>query len=95
MKNMLTLDNIEKLINDNKLEETMAALDRIETTQKEEMVRIALLKGKIFQKQQRWGDLINQANIVLTIDPQNKAAKVAIDMANSILGFYNHDLLNP
>jgi len=90
------LKNIEQLIDNNELEEALTALDEEYKTQDAgKKMEIHLLKGRIFQKQHKWGEMINQYNDVLETDPENKTAKTGIDMANSILNFYNPEMFNP
>lgn len=93
---MINFEKAEQLIVENNLEEALLLLDEIdETMASENKVKIHLLKGQIFHKQHKWGDVINQYTEVLEIEPGNSIAKTGIDMAKSILGFYNPDMFNP
>lgn len=93
---MINIEKTEQLIIENKLEEALLILDDInETITSENKVKIHLLKGQIFHKQHKWGDMINQYSEVLEIEPDNSIAKTGIDMAKSILGFFNPDMFNP
>ena len=53
------------------------------------------LKGQIYMKRQEWGNAINAFNQVLEIAPDYSGAQNQIEMARSILGFFNPDLINP
>ncbi|NQU88403.1 MAG: tetratricopeptide repeat protein [Mariniphaga sp.] len=53
-----------------------------------------LLKGKIHQKMQKWGIAINSFNKALELDPDNKEAKVNIEIINDILNFWNPEMFN-
>ncbi len=90
------MDEIQKLIDENKLDEALKMLDEIQPENTKEVpVEVFMLKGRIAYKQHKWGDVINQYNEVLEIDPDNSEAKLGIQMAQSILGFFNTDLFNP
>jgi len=76
------LDKAEKLICD-KIEADASAAE------------LFYLKGQIYMKRQEWGNAINAFNQVLEIDPDYPGAQNQIEMARSILGFFNPDLINP
>ena len=93
---LFAMDEIQKLVDDNRLDEALKMLDEIQAGNATKVpVEVLLLKGKIAYKQHKWGDIINEYNEVLEIDPENSEAKSGIQMAQSILGFFNTDLLNP
>ena len=93
---MTKFEKAEQLIKENELDDALDLLGKISDFPNDESkVNIYLLKGMIFHKQQKWGELINQYNEVLEIDPENSVAKTGIEMAKSILGFYNPDMFNP
>ena len=54
-----------------------------------------LLRGRIYNKMQKWGDAMNDFTSVLELDPGNKEAKSGIEMAKSILGYFTPDMFNP
>lgn len=58
-------------------------------------VEAFLLRAKISYKMQRWGDAINDFYTVLDLDPTNKEAKVGLQMAKNILGYFTPDMFNP
>lgn len=90
------LEKIQVLIDENKLDEAMRMLDDIQKTNSNEMLAsIRFLRGKVFYKQQKWGDAINCFNEVLETDPNHAGAKTGIEMTYNILGFFNPDMFNP
>ena len=52
------------------------------------------LRAQILWKLNRRREAINDCNLALRINPESRA-KVLLDYANSILDYYNKDLLNP
>lgn len=58
-------------------------------------IEFLLLRGRIYYKMQRWGDAMNDYVAVLEIEPKNHEAKVGLDMAKSILGYFTPDMFNP
>jgi len=90
----IVLTEIEKLIDDNRLDEALLQLENIGEPNNL-IVHVCLLKGRIYQKQQRLGDAINEYSKVLEVDPENSLAKTGIEMAHSILEFFHPDMYNP
>ena len=90
------MEEIVHLIDENKLDDALKLLD--ENQEKESgkaLAMIFLLRGRIYYKQHKWGEVINQFNEVLEIEPDNAEAKSGVEMAQNILGFFNPDLFNP
>ncbi|MCF6333919.1 MAG: hypothetical protein L3J11_11610 [Draconibacterium sp.] len=58
-------------------------------------VEYLLVKGKIEQKFQKWGDAINAFSKVVEIDPENKEAKNNLHLIQNILNFWNPEMFNP
>ncbi len=54
-----------------------------------------LMKGKLEQKFQNWGEAINAFNKVLAIDPENSEAQHNLHLIKNILNFWNPDVFNP
>ncbi len=54
-----------------------------------------LLRGLIYYRMQKWGDAINDLSSVLEIDPHNSEAKLRLEMAKNILGYFTPDMFNP
>ena len=85
-----------KQINDLlKLEKAMEARSLFESLDPMEEKDYYLVKGKIAQKFQNWGDAINAFNKVLEIDPENSDAKNNLHLIQNILNFWNPDMFNP
>lgn len=87
------LNLVNSLLNNNKLQEAQDLFYKIKPT--DESVEYFLLKGKIDEKTQNWGNAINAYNKVLEIDNDNLDAKNHLLYINNILNFFNTDLLNP
>ncbi|RKD89908.1 tetratricopeptide repeat protein [Mangrovibacterium diazotrophicum] len=88
------LKNIKTLIDQNQLGEAVVRIEQL-LNSSEKSADLHFLYGQIFQKRGEWGRAINQFQCVLELDPQFPGAQNQIEMARSILGFYNPDLMNP
>lgn len=58
-------------------------------------VKYLLVKGKLEQKFQHWGDAINAFSKVVEMDPENKEAKNNLHVIQNILNFWNPEMFNP
>jgi len=58
-------------------------------------IQLLLLRGRIFYKTQKWGDAMNDFNLVLDLEPENAEANSGLEMAKSILGYFTPDMFNP
>ena len=83
---------IEGLLEAEKAEQAKNLFEKLE---EQNTVGYYLLKGRINQKYQNWGEAINAFGRVLEIDSQNKEAANNLHLIKSILNFWNSDLLNP
>jgi len=92
---MKVKNNIQEVENLLKAEKSEQAKQLFAALEEQPTVAYFLLKGKIEQKYQNWGDAINAFNRVLEIDPQNIEAQNNLHLINNILSFWNPDLLNP
>ena len=54
-----------------------------------------LLKGKIEQKFQNWGEALNAFSKVLEFEPDNGEAKNRLQIIKGILNFWNPEMFNP
>lgn len=86
------LEEIDELLKAEKAEQAKKQLEELE---EQDSIHYLLLKGKIEQKYQNWGEAINAFNRVLDIDPQNAEAENSLKLIKNILNFWNPDLLNP
>jgi tetratricopeptide (TPR) repeat protein len=54
-----------------------------------------LLRAKVFYRLQKWGDALNDLNLILEIDPGHKLAINYKSMVMNIISFWNKDSFNP
>jgi tetratricopeptide (TPR) repeat protein len=86
------LKNIELLL---KNEQAIQAKEAFLMLDPENSSEYFLIRGKIEQKFQNWGEAINAFNKVLEIDPQNSEAQNNLHLIRNILNFWNPDMFNP
>ncbi len=86
------LKNIELLLKNDRAIEAKKAFLQLDN---ENSVEYFLVRGKIEQKFQNWGDAINAFNQVLEIDPENSEAQNNLQLIRNILNFWNPDMFNP
>lgn len=80
------------LLDREKAREAELAFQKLEP---ENTAEYLLLKGKIEQKFQHWGEAINAFNKVLELDPEHTEAKNNLHLIKNILNFWNPDMFNP
>ncbi len=85
-------ENIEKLIEKGELAQAENILKKDGAA---ETVQYLLLLGKIKQKQQLWGEAINAYQKVISMEENNKEAKLQIHIIRNILNFHNPEMFNP
>lgn len=61
----------------------------------DESVEYLMVKGKLNQKFQKWGEAINAYSKVLELDPEHHEAQNNLHLIQNILNFWNPDLFNP
>jgi len=54
-----------------------------------------LLRARIHNKMQSWGNAMNDYYSVLELESDNIEALLGIEMAKSILGYFTPDMFNP
>lgn len=54
-----------------------------------------MMKGKLEQKFQNWGEAINAYNKVLEIDSEHSEAKNNLHLIQNIINFWNPEMFNP
>ena len=86
------LKNIELLLKNDRAIEAKKAFLQLDN---ENSVEYFLVRGKIEQKFQNWGDAINAFNQALEIDPENSEAQNNLQLIRNILNFWNPDMFNP
>ena len=90
---MLSLPNIQVLIDENKLDEAREALSSILSTSPhndEAWLKMGLLEMRF----QNYGEAVSCFKKALAINPRSEAA-TPLELAQDILEFFNPDLLNP
>ena len=90
IENSLTV--IENLLNTEKAEQARTLFEKLD---EQNTPRYFLLKGKIEQKYQNWGEAMNDFNRVWEIESENTEAANNLHLIKNILNFWNPDLLNP
>lgn len=83
---------ISNLLEEGKAAEAKEAFDKITP---ENTADYWLLKGKLEQKFQNWGQALNAFSKVLEIDKENVEAQNNIQIIRNILNFWNPEMFNP
>ena len=86
------LDKVSKLLVAEKALEAQKVFQQI---QPEESINYYLIKGKLEQKFQKWGEAINAYSKVLEFEPDNQEAKNNLHIIKNILNFWNPEMFNP
>uniref|UniRef100_UPI003217D4F5 tetratricopeptide repeat protein n=1 Tax=uncultured Draconibacterium sp. TaxID=1573823 RepID=UPI003217D4F5 len=86
------LNSVRLLLEAEKAQDARNAFQHIDA---EETTAYYLLKGKIDQKFQNWGEAINAFNKVLELDPDNAEANNNLHLIQNILNFWNPEMFNP
>jgi hypothetical protein len=58
-------------------------------------INCLLLRAKVFYRLQKWGDALNDLNLILEIEPENQMAKTYKSMVMNIISYWNKDNYNP
>lgn len=76
---------------------TLEALDILNEILNDEgrNINCLLLRANVFYKMQKWGEVLNDLNLILEIDPENQMAKSYKSMVINILSYWNKDNFNP
>ncbi len=86
------LKRVEELIREEKALEARKIFNNIEPV---ESIQYFLVKGKLEQKFQKFGDAINAFSKVIELDPENFEAKNNLHLIQNILNFWNPEMFNP
>ena len=86
------LKRVEELIREEKALEARKVFNDIEQV---ETIQYYLIKGKLEQKFQKFGDAINAFSKVIELDPENIEAKNNLHLIQNILNFWNPEMFNP
>ncbi len=76
-------------------EEAQMAQEIFNEITPENTVEYWLVKGKLDQKFQRWGDAMNAFLKVLEIDEENEEAQNNLHLIQNIINFWNPEMFNP
>lgn len=88
----IRLHEINELLKSGK---ALEARERFNALPEQPALEYFLLKGKLEQKFQNWGEALNAYSRVLEIDPGNSEAKNNMQVIRGILNFWNPEMFNP
>jgi regulator of sirC expression with transglutaminase-like and TPR domain len=88
------LNSAKKAYIENNLDESMMQVNAVLELHPQ-YVEALLLRAMIYQKQQIWGSAINDLNMVLELEPENKVANSLKTIIVDIIRFWNKDSFNP
>ena len=86
------INRVEGLIREEKAIEARNVFNDIKP---KETVQYFLVKGKLEQKFQKFGDAINAFSKVIELEPDNIEAKNNLHIIHNILNFWNPEMFNP
>ena len=86
------IKKIEALLQQDKANEAKILFQELP---EHESVNYFLLKGRIEQKFQHWGEAMNAFTKVLELDNKNTEARHNLQVIKNILDFWNPDMFNP
>lgn len=84
----------ENLFNDGNFLETLDVLNEV-LKNDERNIDFLLMRSKVSYRMQKWGEALNDLNLILEIDSDNQMAKSLKVMAMNIISFWNKDNYNP
>ncbi len=90
---MYTLDGIESILQEGRIEEAISLLGDFISSSAVLSDRAYYLLGNAYRKKGDWQGAINNYLEAMAINPESPAAN-AYRMANDILDFYNKDMYN-
>ena len=89
------LENIERLLRDSRAAEAVERLEAYLATPGASCLDVAYyLLGNAYRQKSDWRKAINNYNRAVQLNPDGPA-KTALQTANEILDYFNHDLYNP
>ncbi|MEN8118202.1 MAG: hypothetical protein ABFS16_14550 [Bacteroidota bacterium] len=92
MSNSELLVKVKELLDKDKAPEAKSLFVRINP---DDSVEYYLVKGKLEQKFQNWGEAINAYSKVLELDSGNLEAANNLNLIEDILNYWNTDMFNP
>lgn len=90
---MSVLPNIQELIDANRIEEAIAAMDEY-LQEKAEDDEGYFERGKLWWRLQRYSSAVTDFERAVAINPES-GARHALELARDVFDYYNPDLLNP
>lgn len=90
---MLTIQEIKQLVDENRTEEAIKALDAM-IVQNPTCAECYFLRGNAYRKHNDWKMALSDYCKAMELDPESPA-KAAYNATIEILDFYNKDLYNP
>ena len=84
----------ETLFNDGNTLEALDILNEILNNEGRNIDSL-LLRASIFYKMQKWGEALNDLNLIMETDPENQMAISYKSMVMNILSYWNKDNFNP
>lgn len=90
---MLSLPNIQQLIDENRFDEAKTELDMFLTEQPSDD-EAYFMRGKLKWREQNYSGAVTDFEHAVAINPDN-GAQHALELARDVFDYYNPDLLNP
>ena len=89
------INKIQTIVDLLEQEQTEKAKEEFLKIEPEETSVYWMMKGKLEQKFQNWGEAINAYHKVLEIDDENAEAKNNLHFIQNIINFWNPEMFNP
>ena len=90
---MLSLPNIQLLINQNKCEEALSCLNSFICDNVDDDLAY-FMRGRLYWRMQNYSAAVTDFETALTINPECDF-KHALELARDVFDYFNPDLLNP
>jgi tetratricopeptide (TPR) repeat protein len=84
----------ETLFVDGEIQQSLAILNDILKSDSQNVDSL-LLRAKVFYRLQKWGEALNDLNLILEIEPENQMSKSYKSMVMNIISYWNKDNCNP
>lgn len=84
----------ENLFNAGNFLETLDVLNEV-LKNDERNIDFLLMRSKVSYRMQKWGEALNDLNLILEIDSDHQMAKSLKVMVMNIISFWNKDNYNP
>jgi tetratricopeptide (TPR) repeat protein len=84
----------EMLFNEGSTNESLEVIDKV-IKKSPTVAEYLMLRAKIYYRLQKWGDALNDLNLILDKEPGNQMAINYKSMVIYIINFWNKDNFNP